>query len=167
MIAERVWKTKFWNVHQSSFSIPGMRGREKRKELRAASSLNDSTANSDNAARKAPAEPLPPACTGMSDSDEWLRVQEHVCCACASVCVYVYMSERESGWVYVGECVCVTETRGERRRRRRDGETREVRGERERTRGVHRQQRDEREDGESMRAVSERNDSFHAWDRAL
>lgn len=38
MIAERVWQTKFWNVHQSSFSIPGMRrGRGNRKQLRPAS----------------------------------------------------------------------------------------------------------------------------------
>lgn len=37
----------------------------------------------------------------------------------------------------------------------------------ERMRGVRRQRRDERNDGESMRAASERNDSFHAWDGAL
>lgn len=37
----------------------------------------------------------------------------------------------------------------------------------ERMREVRRQRRDERKDGESMRAASERNDSFRAWDRAL
>lgn len=93
MIAERVWKTKFGNVHQSSFSIPGMRGRRKRKELRAASFPNDSTANSE---RTLPEKTLPhhspPACTGMLDTDEWAHV--HVCVV--YVCVYVYMSGRES-----------------------------------------------------------------------
>lgn len=61
--------------------------------------------------------------------------------------------------------VCVSRKHAEREE---EEGRRDKRGEGgERTRGVRRQQWDEREDGESMRAVSERNDSFHAWDRAL
>lgn len=103
MIAERVWKTKFWNVHQSSFSIPGMRRRGKRKQLRPRffpkwwhSTLRD------NAGEKPPPAPLPPACTGMLDSDGLSgRVCAWACVCCVCVCVYVYMCEREK----VSECV--------------------------------------------------------------
>lgn len=164
MIAERVWKTKFWNVHQSSFSIPGMRGRGKRKELRAASSLNDSTANSETTL---PEEPPQHRCPQPAQVCRTLMsgcVCRSMCVLCVG-CVFMYIWVREK----VVECVSVNVCHGNmrrERRRRRDGETREVRGG-ERMRGVCRQRRDERKDGESMRAASERNDSSHAWDRAL
>lgn len=166
MIAERVWKAKFWNVHQSSFSIPGMRGREKRKELRAASSLNDSTANSETTLPEKPPQHRSPQPAQVCRPLMSGCVCRSMCvlCVCERVCLCIYEWERK--WLSVCRWMCVCHGNTRREKRRRDGETREVRGG-ERTRGVRRQQWDEREDGESMRAVSERNDSFRAWDRAL
>lgn len=96
MIAERVWKTKFWNVHQSSFSIPGMRGRGKRKQLRPASSPNDGTAPSETTLPKAPSSTAPPS----------LHRYVGLACVCVSMCVVyvclcIYVWGRES----VSECM--------------------------------------------------------------
>lgn len=120
MIAERVWKTKFWNVHQSSFSIPGMRGRGKRKQLRPASFPNDSKAPSETTLPKTPSSTASPqpaqVCWTLMD---WVGVcvPEHVCCVCA--CVYVYMSGRERK--SVSECMCERQ-RGKEREWRGEGQ---------------------------------------------
>lgn len=152
MIAERVWKTKFGNVHQSSFSIPGMRGRGKRKQLRPASSPNDGTAPSETTQPKSPSSTAhPPASTGMSGSDG-LRAY-----ACVCVC--------ERGRECISECVMERERVGEGGGRR--GGTDRQRGKRwVRDRGA------QAAAGRARRwreyeSASERNDSFHARDRAL
>lgn len=146
MIAERVWKTKFWNVHQSSFSIPGMRGRGKRKQLRPASSPNESRAPSETTLAKSPSSTAPPSLhryVGLW----WIEcVCVSMCVVC--VCVYVYMRERERNSVCLSVCkwMCVYNREREReggRGGRGEGQIdREVKGGWETEK--RRQQRDER-----------------------
>lgn len=148
MIADRVWETKFWNVHQSSFSIPGMRGRRKRKQLRAASSpkwqrsaLRDVAA--ENPLRQRFPQPAQVCWTLM----DWVaaRMWKGTCVLCMCLCLDVWQED------CVSDCRRVHVCWGQGRRQGAEKKRESVR-ERERARETRRQWRDKDWDGERRRA---------------